>query len=570
MSSLLDKARVEIKLGDYGVAPATALTDPSVLPKVQEYRRQSGSRMYPLGKEDIPKKIVKADYHVSRKVDGEFTVLIYRDGEILTVNPGGTVRVGIPWEQEAARLLSKAGIKEAMIAGELYVHVEKRRPRVHDVTTVARQPQSQNDLQRLRFAVFDIMSINGEPPSDSFAETWKTIQKLFGEGELVHPVEAKHAEDPIDIGELFEQWVESEDAEGLVVRSDTAGLFKIKPLHTLDAAVIGFTESVGDRQGLLHDLLLAVMRHDGSLQVLSRVGGGFSDDERRSMISDLKDMVVESEYAEVNSDNVAYQMVHPDWVVEISCLDLISQTTRGGSINRMVLDFSDNGSQRYNVVRRLPLVAVISPQYIRRREDKSVTVDDVRIEQVTDLVEVPLADRDARQMTLPKSQTLRREVYTKELKGETMVRKFVVLKTNKENESDEYPAYVLHYTDYSPNRKTPLSRELRISSSLEQINNLWDELKEANIKKGWDLHATSVETIAITAPKEAGRVTPQTKLETKSSKKTTKKKAATKKKDAEAPAKKKAAKKTAAKKTTKKKMAPSTRTKKKTAKKKSG
>ena len=125
MTSLLDQARVEIKLGDYGVAPATALAMQDWLPRVQEYRRQSSSRMIPLDADDILQKIPKADYHVSRKVDGEFTVLVYRDGECLTLNPGGTVRVGLPWEEEAARLLANAGVQVMRsIAGELYVHHE--------------------------------------------------------------------------------------------------------------------------------------------------------------------------------------------------------------------------------------------------------------------------------------------------------------------------------------------------------------------------------------------------------------------------------------------------------------
>ena len=129
--------------------------------------------------------------------------------------------------------------------------------------------------------------------------------------------------------------MEVEGAEGLVARSDTAGTFKIKLRQTLDAAVIGFTESTDERQGLLHDLLVAVMRGDETLQVLTRVGGGFSDDQRRTMLSDLKDMAAGSEYAEVNSDHVAYQMVEPQWVIEMTCLDLISQTTNGGPIMRM-------------------------------------------------------------------------------------------------------------------------------------------------------------------------------------------------------------------------------------------
>ena len=75
-----------------------------------------------------------------------------------------------------------------------------------------------------------------------------------------------------------------------------------------------------------------------------------------------------------------------------------------------------------------------------------------------------------------------------------MVRKLVPWKTNPENEHDEYPAFVLHYTDFSPNRKDPLARELRVSSSLEQINALLVEMTAANIKKGWEVHSNTPAT----------------------------------------------------------------------------
>ena len=486
-TTLIDRARAEIKLGDYRVAPATALADGALLPKVQEYRRQTGARMMPLDRSGIQWKIPKADYHVSRKVDGEFNVLIYRDGDICTLNPGGTVRLGLPFKEEAIKCLKDAKVKEAMIAGELFVARKDRRPRVHDVVTVARQPKSEADLKSLQFAVFDILSLDGES-FNTFAETRKSIEKIFKKGKLIHPVEEQKANGPDDIEKLFEKWVVKEGAEGCVVRSDSAGLFKVKPRHTLDVAVIGFTESVGDREGMMHDLLLAVMRQDGMLQVLSRVGGGFSDEDRRSILSDLKDLVVDSEYAEVNSDHVAYQMVRPEWVIEVSCLDIISQSTRGGPINRMVLDYQQTDNPGYKVVRRLPLCTIISPQFVKRREDKKVCQQDIRIEQITSVVEVAMVDKDARQLTMPKSEVLRREVFTKQMKGETMVRKFVMWKTNKETESEEFPAYVLHYTDFSPSRKTPLSREVRVSSSLEQMESLFEDMKTQNIKKGWNPH----------------------------------------------------------------------------------
>ncbi len=174
---------------------------------------------------------------------------------------------------------------------------------------------------------------------------------------------------------------------------------------TSTRVVIGFTESTDDRQGMLHDLLLGLARKDGSIHVLGRVGGGFTDDDRRDMLSDLNDMVVESEYAEVNSDHVAYQMVKPKWIVEISCLDLIAQNTRGGPVNRMVLNWN-RSENRYEVVRRLPLVSVISPQFVRIRDDKTCDPTDVRLSQVTDLVPVTMTDVDAGEMKLPKSEIL--------------------------------------------------------------------------------------------------------------------------------------------------------------------
>ncbi|MGI9474170.1 MAG: hypothetical protein ACR2NZ_21700 [Rubripirellula sp.] len=525
-TELFDRGSFEIKLGDYGVGNAHALADSGILAKTQDYRRMTGSRMMPLGKSDIRARIPTADYHVSRKIDGEFTVLVLRDGEIFSINPGGTVRIGLPWQQEALAALKKAGIKEAMIAGELYVHNTERRPRVHDVSTVARQPKSMDDIERLQFAVFDVISIDDEPASESYPSTWQTIESLFGGGEKVHPVETRILSDTAGIQQLFAKWVEDEDAEGVVVRSDSAGVFKVKPRHTIDAVVVGFTESTDDRAGMMHDLLLAVMREDGTLQILCRVGGGFDEDERRKMLSDLKDRVVASEYAEVNSDYVAYQMVRPDWVVEISCLDLISQTTRGGHINRMVLEFDSQDG--YRVVRRLPLVTVISPQFIRIRDDKQAHPKDVRLSQVSERVEVALTDCDAKNFRLPKAELLKREVFVKESRGATMVRKFVVLKTNKEEEADEYPAYVLHYTDFSPNRKEPLSRDVMVSESLAQIEKLFEQCKVDNIKKGWNPFTETAEDDQTTEASSTPLEQTKTSDDVKPKKKRTKKSKATK------------------------------------------
>ena len=438
--------------------------------------------MIPIEPDKIVTSFAAARYHVSLKVDGEFNLLVYGDGDVLMVNPGGTVRVGLPCLKEAAELLKKAGVKRALIAGELHFRRARAGGRVHDVSRVARQPATQEELDALGFAAFDIVEIDGLPPLEAFEQTWQKLTKLFGSGQRCTVVEGVWLKDGFEIEAQFRNWVD-QGAEGVVVRSDTFGLFKIKPRHTIDAVVIGFTEGTDDRRGLLHDLLVALMRADGCLHVLGHVGGGFSTEERRGFLSDLKDRIVPSDYVEVN-DQVAYHMVRPEWVVEISVLEMISHNTRGLPMKRMVL-YWDAKENRYRIVRRLPLVALISPQFIRRREDKDVNPTDVRMEQVTDIVEVAFADRDARQLHLQPSQLLRREACTKQLKGQTMVRKLVLWQTNKERDSDDFPAYVIHYTDYSPNRKMPLERDIRVSSSREQIEELWKELAAEAFTKGW-------------------------------------------------------------------------------------
>ena len=118
--SLVRKDKIEVKLAGYSVGTPAALVDPTLLTRTQDYKRQTSQRMFPLEAADVPKRLSSAEYHVSLKIDGEFSVLAYADGEAILVNPGGTVRVGLALEKEAAEKLKAAGIKKALFAGELY------------------------------------------------------------------------------------------------------------------------------------------------------------------------------------------------------------------------------------------------------------------------------------------------------------------------------------------------------------------------------------------------------------------------------------------------------------------
>jgi len=482
--SVINKDALKHRIGAYYTGKSDALSDKTILQRVRMRRRQLGQMTMALDRELAKKRIPAGDFHISRKVDGEYTCLVYNEGEVFTINPGGTVRMGADFHNEAKEVLDKTGVKFAIFGGELYVRREDgKRPRVHDVVRVARAPKTEADVASLGFAVFNIYEWNEEQRSGRYGERYDRIVEIFADTERVHPVETVIGDGSKAVLKQFKKWVDGEDAEGVVARSDTAGVFKVKPRHTLDLVAVGFTEGLDDRSGMLHDVMLATVRADDTFHVIGRVGGGFSDDERTKLLKMLEGHVVESEYAEVNSDRVAYRMIKPGIVFEISCLDMIARTSRGNTVDRMVLEYNEDESM-WEGIRRLPLCSIISPQFVRVREDKSANKEDIAFSQLTDIVDIPSANVVSEELKLPESELLKRSVATKELRGATMVRKLMLWKTNKE-ETRDYPAYVLHLTDYSPNRKDPLKHDIRVSSSSDQMEQYWREWEKKYFVSGW-------------------------------------------------------------------------------------
>jgi len=482
---LLNIDALKLRVAEYRTGRSDALLDQSLLQRVRMRRRQLGQMTMALDRELARVKIPAGDYHISRKVDGEYTCLVYNQGEVFTINPGGSIRTGAPLHMEAKKVLDQCDVSFAVLGGELYVRRDDdRRPRVHDVVRVARAPKSEEEVSSLCMALFNIYEWDDEPRSGQYADRYNLICELFAESSRVHPIETVIGEGSKSVLTQFKKWVDDEGAEGVVARSDTAGLFKVKPRHTIDLAAIGFTEGLDDRSGLLHDVMLAVVRQDGTFHIIGRVGGGFSDDQRATILKQLEERVVESEYAEVNSDRVAYRMIEPSIVFEISCLDVIANTSRGNTIDKMVLEWNEQ-KQLWEGVRRLPLCSVISPQFIRIREDKNADADDVRFAQLTDIVNIPSANVVSEELKLPESSLIRRAVATKELRGAMMVRKLMMWKTNKSEQSSDYPEYVLHLTDYSPNRKDPLKHEVRVSSSEQQVLDYWKVWEKKYFVSGW-------------------------------------------------------------------------------------
>jgi hypothetical protein len=481
MDVSFNKNRFKCKFG-YCVGKAVNLADPSLQATAITYKRRLSAEMRPLAGQDIGKIHASRGYFATRKYDGEIGVHFFDGKQTISLHPSGTVRSGLPCLEEATEKLIKSKVKSCIFAAEYYVPDAKAESRsLEQVLSVLRSPSSKAQLDRIYLAVFDVIELDGKSVSTT-AKVFDHLGKWFSKSKRVHPVENKQVNKTEAIQELYVDWVIGQGAEGLVVRHDKGGWYKIKPKHNLDVAIIGYSEGVDQRKGMLHDLLVAVVRPDGTYQELTRVGGGFTDADRKKFVKDLKKEIVPSEYVAVNNDYVAYEMIKPGPVIEISCLDLIPERSKGGPVNRMVLKWT---GKKYEALSRMPLVSVISPQFIRLRDDKEASVEETSVSQISEQVKVENTEKSADDTKRESSKLIERTVYTKVMKENLMVRKLLLWKTNKE-ETNEFPAYVVYLTDFSPNRKTPLDRDIKIASTEKAARKMFDEMAAKYFVGGWE------------------------------------------------------------------------------------
>lgn len=312
------------------------------------------------------------------------------------------------------------------------------------------------------------------------SEKFEKLKNLIPADGNFHIVENFSTESTKEIQEYFKEKVDIGNAEGIVVKNEGFSIFKVKPKHTFDAVIIGFAQSDGDRSDLLRDFLMAFRKDDGSYQIFTHLSHGFNDEQRRELLAEYKKKVVKSDYIEVARNRLAFQMVKPETVVEFSCLDVINENSKG-VISKMNLSYTEEEGFKGNY--NQTTVSLTIPVFLRFREDKQASVEDVNFKQITEILSFEDINID-KQGDLPKAEIFKRQGFKKESRGAIMVRKFVLIKTNKEN-NENFPDYVFHYTDFSSGRKDPLKKEVKVSDSKKQIEELFAAAIEKNIKKGW-------------------------------------------------------------------------------------
>ena len=419
---------------------------------------------------------------VTKKIDGHLQVVFWQNGQVFMLNASGKQKAeNLKCLDAFTEAMKAADVKSATIAAELYLPRPDGRPRCGDVNKALADEALKDQLC---LAPFDIIELDGNPwKVEHYSETHKKLTELFKVQcskfivQSVSPVEMRNATSHDEVQEIYDEWVVGEGAEGLVIHSESPMIWKVKPRHTIDAAVIGYTTA--DRG--IRDLMFAVRREDGLFQMFALGSTGMSDEDRAAIAERLSQKQVESQYVLSDSRGIAYQMVKPEMVFEISVLEFVARGNDDKIRMNPLLKYDDKAGWLMEGV--TPGVSVLGITLERERTDKQPTETDIRISQITDIC--PFEEPEGGSAKLEASTLLERHVYKKVSGEKVMLHKFLIWKTNKE-QSGRYPAYVFFHTDYSSGRKDIIKRDMAYSSDEQQIRDILAAEIADNIKKGWE------------------------------------------------------------------------------------
>lgn len=452
-----------------------------------DYKKNVAGKFVLVEGAKLKQRIDGQRFAVTRKIDGHMQVVFFVDGQVLMLNANGKQKAEkLKCLDAFAEAVKAAGLKQAVIAAELYLSRPEGRPRCGDVQAALAERlrvgerSSGIDAKRdqLALAPFDIIELDGEAwKAEHYADTHNKLCTIF-QNEQVKPVQMRNASSNDEVQQIYEEWVEGEGAEGLVVHSEAPIVWKVKERHTIDAAVIGYTTA--DRG--IRDLMFAVRRPDGLFQLFVLGSTGLKDEERADIAKRLGEKHVESQYVLSDSRGIAYQMVKPELVFEISVLELVVRGNDDKIKMNPLLKYDE--AQGWLMESTTPGVSVLGITLERERTDKQPNETDVRISQLTDICPFEEPEGGSALSRQP-STLLERHVYKKVSGAKVMLHKFLLWKTNKE-QSGRYPAYIIYHTDYSSARKEMIKRDMLYSNDEQQIRDLLAAEIADNVKKGWE------------------------------------------------------------------------------------
>lgn len=491
---MLDESRIQTRPDGYRFASSGGIADKVLLEVAAAYQNRISAKMGSVDSRALDQRFSGDEkVLVSVKYDGEGVLVYFEAGRAPHVifafnSPSGRFRAGLACLQALADSLTAAGVKKALLRGELYLpgRAENHRFTVSDVIRVS-STGTPAEVAGLRLSLFDIIMVDGRDLRDTpdFTTLWDQLGTLAGP----HSADALscRAEGEVVPESSVPEWFARHTGaglEGLVVRRlNRLELTKIKPKVTLDAAVVGYVEGDFEEKFGVLSLLVALSWPGGeppeAWQVLVRVGTGFTDDMREELHRLLKPLQVAAPLAVTDSDGRTVHFVKPEFICEIEADDLIASSRRDREHTTPHLIW-DAKTQAWTFRGMVPFPRPVFVSFSKLRPDKAITGGGARITQVLpEARSAPAVEAEGERQV----EILRREVYTKEQKGEVMVRKLLVAKTAGGGES--FP-YVVTWTDFSAKRKDPLKVSTSCAQTPERATALAESYLAEGLAKGWN------------------------------------------------------------------------------------
>ena len=332
----------------------------------QKYKRQTASRYLPIEGDQITTKIMEAEmYAVSTKFDGHLYLLSFDGKNTVLINHGGTTLTDLPLLKDATKLL-KGKCNDILLAGELYLSKDGERTRSFDMTAVLDE-KSEN----IHFAVFDLLMLDGQEVSMDIKELDKKLTSVLSGGKMVYPVNNSFVESRKDIAAQYKEIVEEGGHEGIVVRSLNGPTYKVKPLITLDAVILGYAEGDGSRAGMLKEFLVGLCITKDQYLLLTKVGNGYSDDERKKL---LKPNI----FKRFGRKVVIFFNVVKDALLEVAGSVMTKSKLSEGNKEKIMGTFKDNSLNNYSGENHQP----IWENYIGKHVILEQIIDDKKQEYV--------------------------------------------------------------------------------------------------------------------------------------------------------------------------------------------
>ena len=439
--------------------------------KLLNYKHKVAGKYLPVRSDQICKRVFEMDkYYVSTKIDGNICFVNKDSSGISIVSHNNNSFKRPELEKECSEILKN---KCGLFVGEIYLHDESKRTRSYDL-----KREIGNNSSDIRIALFDIISFeNKDYKENEWNEKKKILSDNFKSDSKIYFLNEIELSSRKDIEETFNKTIVESNEEGLVVRGENGPVFKIKEYHSFDMVILGYVNGYTNNFSLMKEVLVGVMTEENKFLITGVVANGFDIEQREKLSKDFEKIKVDSDSIIVSGAKIPFTMVKPIHVVEIESTDIINSTSDG-----FIKKYSINFKDKYSFDKKTNSVSLTTPVYTRFRDDKKVNLNDIGINQITRVIEIP--DEITNSIIKPQSELINKDVYTKMMKGATNVRKFLVW--NTKSKDDSYPKYVYYKIDYSPTRKIKIKRDIKISNSKKQIINLFKNEIESDIKSGWN------------------------------------------------------------------------------------